>query len=377
MASCLIGLGANLGDRAAAIENAIDQLAAHADIELVAKSSLHQTEPVGGPSGQGVFLNAATLVETSLAPTALLAVLQEVEVTLGRERHERWDARTIDLDLLLYGNQVLTSDELTVPHPRMSYRRFVIEPAAEIAPEMVHPVIGWTLAELCDHLRKGEPYVAIAGPIGVGKSRLAERLAAEIPVRIIAEQLPLDQLGALYRGAADGGSASTDDPVFKDDSSTAGPAWQTEIEFLKQRTAQLDRTVWESKQEAWVNEQGDAGKIVTVSDYWFDQALAFARVWLPEESFAKFESSWLAAQATVVRPKLLVVLDAPVDQLVGAITKRGRPCEEALTADTVTRLRDSLAEQVRQGGHGPILSLDASDVENVYTEVSAAIAAMQ
>ena len=95
--------------------------------------------PIGGPAGQEPFLNAAALLETSLPPAELLARLQRIELHLGRTRETRWAARTLDLDLLLYDNLVLNTPYLTLPHPRMAFRRFVLEPAAEVAPEMAHP----------------------------------------------------------------------------------------------------------------------------------------------------------------------------------------------------------------------------------------------
>ena len=374
MANCLIGLGANLADRAATIEKAVESLNTHADVRLLATSSLFETTPVGGPSGQDAFLNAALLVETALSPIELLRVLQGIETQLGRQRHERWAARNIDLDLLLYDDLVLVTEDLEIPHPRMSFRRFVIEPAAEIAPEMLHPQIGWTLAQLRDHLRDHPPYVAIAGPIGVGKSHLARRLCEELGGRLIGENVSDERLTAFYAQASQQPSASDEDPLA-DTTRPTGLRWSTEIEFLRDRVEQLDRSRW--PQEAGL----------AISDYWFDQSLAFARVWLPTEQHAEYEERWQAARQTVITPKLLVVLDGPIDALEQAISERGRPYESALTAETLGRLRGSLLELVAGGGprhqgpryqgHGPVLSLTTDDPDRVFDEVAAAIAAMQ
>ena len=108
-------------------------------------------------------------------PQALLAEFQKVEADLGRQRNEHWGPRTIDLDLLLYDDLTLADPDLVVPHPRMAWRRFVLEPAAEVAPEMLHPGTGWTIARLLDHLNQTPWYLAIAGPIGVGKSLSGRR----------------------------------------------------------------------------------------------------------------------------------------------------------------------------------------------------------
>lgn len=145
---CLIGLGSNLGDREQNLRQGLALLAEHPEVTLVAVSSFHATQPVGGPAGQGEFLNAAARVETGLSARALLALLHEIEARLQRERTIRWGPRTLDLDLLLYGDQIIDAPDIQVPHPLAHQRGFVLAPACEIAGEMRHPTLGKTLAEL-------------------------------------------------------------------------------------------------------------------------------------------------------------------------------------------------------------------------------------
>ena len=131
-----VGLGSNVGDRRRAIEQAVALLREHPAIRVVAESSLRETEPWGQVL-QSAFLNGAVEIETSLEPRELLGVLLDVERRLGRVREERWGPRTIDLDLLVYGDAVVDEPGLTVPHPRLHERAFALEPLCELDPELV------------------------------------------------------------------------------------------------------------------------------------------------------------------------------------------------------------------------------------------------
>jgi len=148
MVTAYIGVGSNLGDRAATIAAAVAQLGAHPRIHVIRCSTLIETDAVGPP--QPAYLNGALAIETSLAPSALLAELLCIERELGRVRDPlvRMGPRTIDLDLLLYGDLVIDEPGLAVPHPRMPERVFVLAPLAEIAPEAVNPRCGRTVASL-------------------------------------------------------------------------------------------------------------------------------------------------------------------------------------------------------------------------------------
>ena len=134
-----IGLGANLGDRETTLRRALELLAEEPEIEVIAVSALRETEPVGYLD-QPPFLNGAAALETDLEPRALLERLLRVERALGRDRTgPRFGPRTVDLDLLLYGELVLDEAGLIVPHPRLTERRFALEPLAELEPELVLP----------------------------------------------------------------------------------------------------------------------------------------------------------------------------------------------------------------------------------------------
>ena len=145
-----IGLGSNKGDKLSTCRRAIEMLGKAG--RRIKVSSFYCTEPIGYVT-QEDFVNAVVAVETSLTPTALLAHCHMIENALGRSRMGRWGPRTIDLDILLYDDQVINDAELTIPHPLMAKRAFVLVPLAEIAPDIVHPVLKATVIELLHGLR--------------------------------------------------------------------------------------------------------------------------------------------------------------------------------------------------------------------------------
>ena len=150
MARVAIALGSNLGDREAHLRGAIEALAsAFSNLRV---SSFYETDPVDVPGSQPMFLNAAATGESDLSARAVLDALQAVEQRFRRERPYVGAPRTIDLDLILYGDSVINTPGLTVPHPRFRERRFVLEPLAEIAADWVDPVTGKTIRDLLDVL---------------------------------------------------------------------------------------------------------------------------------------------------------------------------------------------------------------------------------
>ena len=150
MTKVAIALGSNLGDRAAHLNFAIERLRAR--LTNVHVSTFHDTEPVGVPDEQPRYLNAVVVGETGLPAEDLLHGLLAIERERGRTRPSARAARTLDLDLILYGREVIEKDSLTIPHPRFRERAFVLEPLAEIAPEMIDPVTGLTASVLLRRL---------------------------------------------------------------------------------------------------------------------------------------------------------------------------------------------------------------------------------
>jgi 2-amino-4-hydroxy-6-hydroxymethyldihydropteridine diphosphokinase len=368
MPVCLIGLGSNQGDRRANLEAAAARLAANPQVDVLARSNWHETAPVGGPAGQPDFLNGALVLDTALGPHELLAVLQQIERQLGRRPAERWGPRPIDLDLLLYGDLVLDTPELLVPHPRLAYRRFVLGPASEVAPEMLHPTIHWTIARLLEHLDTSPRYVAVTGPIAAGKTQLAGRLAAALGCRAIVEQPDWAQLDAFYA-----------DP--------AGNAWETELGFLAQRARLLAAEVIVGGDSCRRcdgvscmdrrRKSPPTSSVWQVSDFWFEQSAAFARAWLPPGRLAAFLEEFERLRQTAPQPRLIVFLDAPAAELLARVGRRGRDCERRLTAEQLQRIRQSVIEQARLPERGPVLRPDGDHPDAVFADALATVQGME
>lgn len=148
--TCYLGLGSNLGDPVAHLNSALRALNGHSAINLINCSPFFGSKAVG-PGTQPDFVNAAVEVQTMLAPTALLHALQAIENQHGRERGLRWGARTLDIDILLFGAQIINLPDLQVPHPRLSERAFVLAPLQKIAPDL-HLPNGTSVASLLDYV---------------------------------------------------------------------------------------------------------------------------------------------------------------------------------------------------------------------------------
>ncbi len=163
MTDTLISFGSNLGGSERIISDALSLLDSHPEISKLQRSSLVCTKPIGGPTGQPDFINGVARFSTELPPNRLMELLLDTERQFGRERRIRWDARVLDLDILLYGSEIQFNAECEIPHPRMTFRPFALEPACELAADMVHPICGIKLSDILQKLRVSKRAVKFIG----------------------------------------------------------------------------------------------------------------------------------------------------------------------------------------------------------------------
>ena len=225
-AQCLISFGSNLGQRGTVLAEAAARIARSPLVNQLTASRLYTTPPIGGPGGQEPFLNAVAAFETNASAREILAMLQETETDLGRQRQHRWGARSIDLDVVLHGELVGGGTGLIVPHPRYTARQFVLQPACDVAGHYRDPRFGWTLKQLAEHVSAGAPSLALIGGDVVTRTILCRRLTHEHGIRSFAAPAmaePMTIVGnapAVTRNESHGRSA-THEPVEK-----AGPEFQ-------------------------------------------------------------------------------------------------------------------------------------------------------
>ncbi len=318
VATILIALGANLGDRGETITQAIEQLATDPHFSLLQQSNLLVTKPVGGPAGQPDFINAAAKFQTSLSPDQVHQKLIEIEHQHGRVRALRWGARSLDLDLLLYDDEVRQTPQLTLPHPRMSFRRFVMQPAAEVAAEMIHPQLGSTLGQLWDRLVNSPPVVEIATPPGPTAWRLCAEVRNQLGTQVVFTPPP--------------------------------PPWPKSADELPEL---LEHEIRQPRAAG----EPPPGYAVRLLPWWSE---------LP--SVMLDTSTPGPAMPTLPR---LVVLWLPAAESVDERELAWWPATARKALEQ--RLREAVAQKV----HGPRLCLEGHDLTTAVTEVAAAVEAMQ
>lgn len=345
-----LSVGGNLGQRLHTIRRAIKALE-NGSTEVIRASRIYETEAWGSNSANK-FLNQVLQVRTALTASELLHHLLRIEQELGRTRTaERNSDRSVDLDILFFNAEVLHSGELEVPHPRLQLRRFVLVPLCEIAPGLLHPVLGKRMDELLaacsDALHVApylpQPYICLEGNIGVGKTTLSAALAGRLGAAHIAERF--HDMHFL--------------PLFYEDPGTY--AFPLEYSFFLDRWQQLHQHAHNEKQ-------------AVVSDYSIYKSFCFAKVNLPPADYRLFEQKGLALVAKLRRPDAIVFLETDLQHLSNNIRQRGRSFEVGIGESYLQKVGDAYKSTLEQLAQSPIYSVrinsyDASATGRVLDQI--------
>lgn len=301
-----IGLGGNLGDRHDYIRNALKKLTENKHIDVARVSDLIETAALA-QSNQPKYLNAVAEIKTTLSVEDLHKTLADIEAGLGRVRNEKWSPRTIDLDLLLFGREVINTPDLTVPHRQMHLRSFVLKGLCQLNGDLLHPVLKEPVNELANRLNGCDfafdpnlpQLVSVAGIIGVGKTALTEKLSSSLGCKILLEPYDTNPfMPDVYAGKTE-------------------LALDSQLYFLTSRTRQL-------------NDNTLAPRQIVISDYIFDKELIYARRLLNAQQLALYEEIYRPSAAKVAAPVLIIYLQDSPQECLERIHRRNRPYEQEI-----------------------------------------------
>ena len=354
-----LSLGSNLGNRAHFLQQAVFRLQEKAgNIKQISK--VYETEAWGFNSDK--FLNICVELETTLSPNELLKTILKIEKTLGRKREKRdsYEARTIDIDILYYSFEIFETEDLTLPHPGLHLRRFVLKPLSDIAPQFYHPILikdtrnllqeckDKSVPEKTNHrlfkdrasLFTGLNFIAIEGNIGAGKTTLANKIAKDFNAKLVLERF------------ADNPFL----PKFYEDQ--ARYAFPLEMSFLADRYQQFtDDTT-----------QFDLFRQFMVSDYDIYKSLIFAKITLQQDEFSLYRKLFNFMYREVKKPKIYVYLYQTTERLLENIRKRGRDYEKNITPDYLDKINRGYFDFIKSYPEQNNLVLDLSERDFVDVE---------
>lgn len=359
LTTAYIGLGSNLGDREGSIREALRMLGDNGSVEVARVSDLKETVPLG-PGPQPKYVNGVAEVRTALPPQELLGRLKATEASLGRPaEHGKWEPRTVDLDLLLFGERTVESAGLTVPHPQMHLRSFVLDGLCQLQPDLVHPVLQEPVCDLairlggCDFVLDPEvpQLMSVAGVIGVGKTTVAQRLAEAFRTEVLYEPYDTNPfLPQVYAGRCE-------------------LALDSQLYFLVHRADQLG------------SETLTPGK-VAVTDYVFDKELIYAKRLLTPTQLVLYEGIYRPFAERVARPVVVVYLQDAPRNCLERIHRRCRPYEQKMSLDFLEKLDEDYQRLFENWTACPVIRMPASRltgyresaVEHLVRQVKAYVA---
>ncbi len=351
-----LSLGSNLGNRRLHLQEGIFGLNQRLG-KVLQVSSLYENAAVGFKGDD--FLNACILVETTKNPQEVLQTLLALEAASGRTRSTdgTYLSRTLDLDLLYYNDLVLDEESLTIPHPRLQERSFVLKPLADIAPQFYHPVFKKDTRNLLQQSKDAHPlkkstlkifrsraelysqlqFLAIEGNIGAGKSSLAKKMATDFNAKLVLERF------------ADNPFL----PKFYEDQSRY--AFPLEMSFLADRYQQfMDDT-----------SQFDLFKAFMIGDYDIFKSLIFAQITLQKEEFELYRKVFRFMYKEVRKPDIYVYLYQNTNRLLENIKRRGRDYEQQITGEYLDKIHKGYAEFIRSHPEQETLLIDIQQLDFV------------
>lgn len=354
-----LSIGSNLGNKLNNLQNAVLHLGQMVG-RPVTLSPVYKS-PSWGFQGD-LFLNACLSVETTLDPDYILRAIIKIETALGRERFEEkgYQSRTIDIDLLYYGDEIINSPALRVPHPELHKRKFVLKPLADIAPQLYHPWLGKDSRNLLQECRdesylvkipeKLYPnrealfsdlnFIAIEGNIGAGKTSLAKKIAARYNGKLVLERF-------------------ADNPFLpKFYADPTRYAFPLEMSFLADRYQQFTDDT----------SQFDLFKSFMISDYDIFKSLIFARITLAEEEFGLYRKVFDFMYREVKKPGIYIYLHQQTERLLENIRKRGRDYEQHIQADYLDKINRGYLDFIKSFPGKQSLILDISLFDFVESE---------
>jgi len=334
-----VALGSNLGNRAGYINNALRMLAKTDGIRLCRVSKIMETSPLAGKD-QPNYLNTVAEIQTTLTLEHFHRRLTDIESALGRSRTEKWSARTIDLDLLLFGQRIVNTDVLTVPHRQMHLRSFVLNGICELNPDLLHPLLNQPVAELAGRLN-GADYmlnprlpqlVSIAGVIAAGKTTLADALAKTLDCKLLHEVYDTNPfLPQVYAGQEE-------------------LALDSQLYFLNSRVQQLSTDSIQPGEPA-------------ISDYIFEKELIYANRTLNAEQLDAYKRHHASAAEAIVSPVLAIYLHCRPCDCLERIHKRNRPYEQRIKLKFLQNLYLDYERLFADWRRCPVIRLAMSDFD--------------
>lgn len=350
-----LSIGTNQGEKLQNLQKAVDLIAKKTG-HVRKISSVYKTGSWGFKGSD--FLNICLGLTTEMEPEELMKILLDIEKTLGRVRDGsgNYSSRMIDIDLLLFENKIISSKDLTVPHPRMLDRKFVLVPLAEIAPETIHPGAKTTIAQclkactdntevILTNLKIKQPksliekynYIAIEGNIGSGKTSLAHKFSEDFNAKLVLERF------------ADNPFL----PKFYEDQDRY--AFPLEMSFLADRYHQLSNDL----------SQFDLFKNFIVSDYYIFKSLIFAQVTLPSDEFKLYRKMFDLLYKEITKPDIYIYLNQDIDRLISNIKKRGREYEQNISPEYLKKIQQAYTNFIKSEEDLNTLIIDATELDFV------------